>query len=196
MTEKRALLVVDLQNDFCPGGALPIKGGDKIVAPINSLVDSFEVVGSPIVFTRDWHPKDHSSFSSQGGRWAPHCVQNTSGAQFHPSLRVPVDATVISKATRKGEEAYSGFQGTRLAQHLRHNGVKELFVCGLATDYCVRNTVLDALSLGFHTFVVTDCIMGLKRADSSEALRSMVAKGAEKTTSAKLVREIDRRVAM
>jgi nicotinamidase/pyrazinamidase len=184
MTGNKALVVVDLQSDFCPGGALPAEGGDKIV--------------TPIMFTRDWHPKGHSSFKAQNGQWPPHCVQHTPGAEFHPSLRVPANAIVISKATRKEEDAYSGFQGTDLAERLRRVGVKELFVCGLAMDYCVKNTVLDAIDLGFQTHVVTDCVKGvdLVRGDSSKALRSMVAKGAGRTTSAKLLKEISRRVAI
>jgi nicotinamidase/pyrazinamidase len=196
MTSKKALVVVDLQNDFCPGGALPVRGGDEIVAPVNALLASFEEASLPIVLTRDWHPKEHSSFQAGGGLWAPHCVQHTHGAEFHPSLRVPAGAMVISKATRKNEEAYSGFQGTDLAARLRRAGVKELFVCGLATDYCVKNTVLDALGLGFTAYVVTDCVRSLKQKDSSEALSAMVARGAAKTTSARLLKEIGRRVAM
>jgi len=196
MTGKKALIVVDLQNDFCPGGALPVKGGDEIVSPVNRLVDSFQEAGLPVAFTRDWHPRGHFSFKAQGGRWPPHCVQNTPGAGFHPSLRVPLGAAVVSKATHKKEEAYSGFQGTDLAERLRRKGVKDVFVCGLATDYCVMNTVLDALELGFRASVVTDCVRGLSPSKSSEALSLMEAKGAGRTTSANLLRENQRRVAM
>lgn len=198
MTDNAALVVVDLQNDFCPGGALPVKDGDKIVAQVNKVVDAFEADDLPVVFTRDWHPRAHCSFKNQGGVWPPHCVQRTWGAKFHSSLIVPADGIIINKATRRDEEAYSGFQGTHLAERLRRSGVKNLFVCGLATDYCVKNTVLDAIDLGFKTHVITDCIKGvnLKRGDSTGSLSLMVARGARRTTSRSLLKEMNRRVAV
>jgi nicotinamidase/pyrazinamidase len=198
MKETKALVVVDLQNDFCPGGAIPVKEGDKIVAPINELAAAFEESGLPVVFTRDWHPKDHCSFKARGGPWPPHCVQGTPGADFNPSLRIPQDAIVISKGTNRDRDAYSGFQETELAERLRQVGASELYVAGLATDYCVKNTVLDALNLGFRAHLITDCIRGVdvEQGDSSNAIRLMLAKGAKKVNSQDLLRKLNRRVAI
>ena len=180
-----ALIVVDIQRDFCPGGALPVADGDKIIPAVNELVRAFEKAGLPVFFTRDWHPRNHVSFKSNGGPWPPHCVQNTPGASFHQSLAVPAGAEVIDKGTLQSEDAYSGFQGTDLARKLHNFGVKRIYVAGLATDYCVKNTVLDGAAQGFETYVLTDCVRGvnLKRTDSATALRAMLSRGARKTTS-------------
>lgn len=182
---KRALVVVDVQRDFLPGGALPVKEGDKIIEPTNTLIDRLSVEHAPIFFTRDWHPSNHVSFRSQGGIWPPHCVKGTPGAQFPSSLHVPKEAVIISKATRRYDEAYSGFQGTDLASRLKDAGAKDLYVTGLATDYCVMNTVIDAIDKGFSVNLVADCVRGvnLKRTDSASAFRLMTAKGATRTTS-------------
>lgn len=198
MGRGRALIVVDVQRDFCPGGALPVKSGDEIIEPTNKLISLFEKEGLPIFFTRDWHPADHCSFKSRGGPWPPHCVKNTRGADFYPSLRVPKDAAIISKVIRKDREAYSGFQGTKLAELLKGLRVDELFVVGLATDYCVKNTVLDGISRGFRVSVVSDCVRGvnLRPADSANAFRSMVAEGARKLRSDSVIKEMRRRVAV
>ncbi len=187
---RRALIVVDIQRDFCPGGALPVRGGDKIVPAVNELVRAFERAGLPVFFTRDWHPSDHVSFRAKGGPWPPHCVQNTPGAGFLPSLAVPTGAEVIDKGTVQGKDAYSGFQGTDLARRLHGLHVKQVYVAGLATDYCVKNTVLDGAALGFETYVITDCVKGvnLKRTDSATAMRTMLSRGARSTTSGRLVR--------
>jgi nicotinamidase/pyrazinamidase len=187
---KQALVVVDIQRDFCPGGALAVPDGDKIIPAVNGLVRAFESAGLPVFFTRDWHPKDHVSFRANGGPWPPHCVQNTSGASFHPSLAIPADAQVIDKGTLQAEEAYSGFQGTDLARRLRDLHVNRIYVVGLATDYCVKNTVLDASAQGFKTFVVTDCVKGvdLKPTDSATALKAMVSHGAKRTTSGRVLK--------
>jgi len=186
----RALIVVDVQSDFCPGGALPVTDGDKIIPAVNELVSAFENAGLPIFFTRDWHAGNHISFKANGGPWPPHCVQNTPGAGFHPSLAVPADAAVIDKGTLQAEDAYSGFQGTDLARRLQRLHVKEIYVAGLATDYCVKNTVLDGVAQGFETYVITDCVKGvnLKRTDSATAMRTMLSQGARPTTSGRLVK--------
>ena len=198
MVRRRALIVVDVQRDFCPGGALPVKGGDRIVEPVNELISAFEKEGSPVFFTRDWHPADHISFRSRGGPWPPHCVESTPGVGFHPSLHIPDDATVISKGTRKNAEAYSGFQGTSLAEQLRARGVIDVYVSGLATDYCVKNTVLDGISNGFNVELVTDCIAGVnvKPEDSVDAIMTMVAAGAKGTTCEEVVKKMSRRAAV
>lgn len=186
----RALIVVDIQRDFCPGGALPVADGDKIIPAVNELVRAFGKAGLPVFFTRDWHPRNHVSFRASGGPWPPHCVRNTPGASFHPSLAIPPDAEVIDKGTLQTEDAYSGFQGTDLSYKLHGLHVKQIYVAGLATDYCVKNTVLDGAAQGFETYVITDCVRGvnLKRTDSAAALRTMLSRGARQTTSGRLVK--------
>jgi nicotinamidase/pyrazinamidase len=198
MKGTKALIVVDLQNDFCPGGRLEVEDGDQIVAPINKLISTFAKNGLPVAFTRDWHPEDHCSFKARGGTWPSHCVQGTPGAEFHPSLRVPPQAILVSKGTNMDRDAYSGFQETDLEERLRQAGATELFVCGLATDYCVKNTVIDALALGFKVSVIEDCTRGvnLGRADSARALRLMTTKGAKSVSSSAIVKRLNRRVAM
>ena len=189
---KRALIVVDVQRDFCPGGALPVRDGDKIIPAVNDLIRAFEDAGLPVFFTRDWHPRNHISFKANGGPWPPHCVQNTPGASFHPALAVPPDAKVIDKGTLQAEDAYSGFQGTDLSRQLNDLRVTQIFVGGLATDYCVKNTVLDGEAKGFDTYVITDCVKGvnLKRTDSATALRTMLSRGARETTSGRLEKSL------
>ncbi len=161
ITDKDALIVVDLQRDFCPGGALPVPEGDEIVPVVNSLIPLFKTV----VFTRDWHPPDHMSFSPnpqfRDGSWPVHCVAGTPGAEFHPELKIPPHTIIISKATERDKEAYSGFEGTELHRILMEKGVKRIFVCGLATDYCVKNTALDGVKLGYEVYLVEDASKGV-----------------------------------
>ena len=178
-----ALVVVDIQIDFCPGGALAVADGDKVVEPLNKYIEKFRVAGAPIIFTRDWHPPDHSSFKSQGGPWPPHCVQGTEGAKFHPDLVIPPEGEVVSKADRK-DEAYSFFQGTDLAERLHKRGIKRLLVGGLATDYCVKETVLDGLKEGFEVYHLDDASRGVnvRLGDSERALQEMVSKGTRRIT--------------
>jgi len=198
MNGKKALLVVDIQNDFCPGGSLAINQGDRIIKPINELISAFGKARLPVLFTRDWHPVDHCSFKTRGGPWPPHCVRGTYGARFHSSLRIPPKAIVISKGTKRNFDAYSGFEGTELAEQLRGLGASELIVCGLATDYCVRNTVLDAIEHGFEATIVTDCTRGVNivRTDSANSLRRMASKGANRLSSRDILRMLSRRVAV
>ena len=197
MSKRRALVIVDVQRDFCPGGALPVKKGDAIIEPTNKLISLFEEERSPIFFTRDWHPPNHCSFVPRG-QWPPHCIRNTPGAEFHHSLYIPERATVISKATKSDTEAYSGFQGTDLEKRLKETGVEEVFVAGLATDYCVKNTVLDGISGGFKVGIISDCVKGvnLRPTDSANAFRTMVAGGAVRTDSHKLLKGRSERVAV
>ena len=173
-----ALIIVDVQNDFCPGGALAILGGEGVVRVINPVQLKF----SRIYLTRDWHPQDHCSFSDtptfQDGSWPTHCVQDSPGAEFHGDLHVPSDGIIISKGMDPDQEAYSGFQGTTLADALRDAGVQRVFIAGLATDYCVKATVLDALKEGFTTIVLEDGCRGVNDADSAAALEAMRAAGA------------------
>jgi nicotinamidase/pyrazinamidase len=178
-----ALVVVDIQKDFCPGGALAVREGDKVVPVLNKYIEKFRKAGAPIIFTRDWHPPDHSSFKAQGGPWPPHCIQNSEGAKFHPNLSIPLEGEIVSKADKK-DEAYSFFQGTDLAAKLHQRGIKRLLVGGLATDYCVKETVLDGLKHGFEVYHLDDASRGVEvnPGDSERALKEMVAKGAKRTT--------------
>jgi len=179
--KQTTLVVVDIQNDFCPGGALPVKDGDKVVPVLNKYIERFRKAGAPMLFTRDWHPPDHSSFKAQGGPWPPHCVQNSEGAKFHRNLLIPPEAEILSKADKR-DEAYSFFQGTDLAEKLKERGIKRLLVGGLATDYCVKETVLDGLKHGFEVFHLDDASKGVNvnPDDSERALQEMVAKGAQR----------------
>jgi len=179
--KQTALVVVDIQNDFCPGGALPVKDGDKVVPVLNKYIERFRKAGAPILFTRDWHPPDHSSFKAQGGPWPPHCVQNSEGAKFHPDLHIPPEGEVLSKADKK-DEAYSFFEGTDLARKLKERGIRRLLVGGLATDYCVKETVSDGLKYGFEVFHLDDASKGVNvnLGDSERALQEMVAMGAKR----------------
>jgi nicotinamidase/pyrazinamidase len=181
--KETALVVVDIQNDFCPGGALPVKDGDQVVLVLNKYIERFRAAGAPILFTRDWHPPDHSSFKDQGGPWPPHCVQNSEGAMFHSGLKIPPEGEIISKADKR-DEAYSFFQGTDLAERLSQRGIKRLLVGGLATDYCVKETVLDGLKYGFEVLHLDDASKGVNvnPGDSESALQEMVAKGANRIT--------------
>ena len=162
-----ALIVVDMQVDFMPGGALPVPGGDEVVGRVNEYVELFTKAGATVVFTRDWHPPNHISFKTRGGPWPPHCIQGTPGASFHPKLRVPAEALIVSKATDPDREAYSGFEGTELDAELRKRGVRRVFVCGVATDYCVRATALDAAKLGYQVFLLVDAVRGVNMPPNS-----------------------------
>ena len=187
---RAALVVVDVQRDFCPGGSLAVEHGDDVVPGLNRAIRAFEKAGLPIFFTRDWHPPDHCSFRGQGGKWPPHCVKGTRGARFHPDLIVPRGSTVISKARERDFEAYSAFQGTDLADRLRQATVAEVFLGGLATDYCVKESCFDALANGFAVDLMEDCAKGvnLQEDDSALALDEMAARGARLITSAEAVR--------
>ena len=194
-----ALVVVDIQNDFCPGGALPVADGDKVVPVFNKYIQLFRSASAPIIYTRDWHPPDHSSFKAEGGPWPPHCVQETEGAKFHPDLLPPAEREIVSKANRK-DEAYSFFRGTDLAHRLRRlrfrlglrGGIKALFVGGLATDYCVKETVLDGLRLGFQVYYLDDASKGVNVSpdDSQLAVKEMLSKGAKKIALSDLATEL------
>ena len=175
-----ALVIVDVQRDFLPGGALAVPRGDEVVPVLNSYIRLFRDKGLPIIATRDWHPPNHCSFKKQGGPWPPHCVQDTPGAQFAPGLELPRDVIIISKATRPQEEAYSGFHGTDMDERLKALGVKRLFVGGLATDYCVLSTVKDALKLGYRVYLLLDAIraVDVNPGDGERAIEEMKSLGA------------------
>ena len=176
---RSALIVVDMQNDFCPGGSLAVADGDRIVTDINKLVASFEKDGCPVFFTRDWHPYNHCSFSENGGMWPVHCVAETEGAEFCSDLYIPDTAVIISKADNPDADAYSGFQGTDLDKRLKTVGVTEVTVCGLATDYCVKATALDALEAGFHVRVAENAVkpVNVNPGDGYKAFKEMKERG-------------------
>ena len=174
-----ALLVVDYQNDFTPpGGALAVAEGDEIVERINELMRSGD--HDLVVATRDWHPADHGSFTEQGGTWPVHCVQGTEGAELHPSLDRGAIDMVVDKGQDRDTEGYSGFDGTRLAELLRERGIDRVTVVGLATDYCVKQTALEALQEGFTVIVDTRAVRGVEvePGDSERALAELRAAGA------------------
>jgi nicotinamidase/pyrazinamidase len=192
-----ALLIIDLQNDFCPGGALPVTDGDRIAAPLNALAERFDLV----IATRDWHPPDHGSFVGADvdqsrwrgvdppGIWPVHCVQGTPGAELYGGLRRDLVDIVVDKAMDPHSQGYSSFQDSGLAELLRDRGVDHVVIGGLATDYCVRTSVLDAVREGFRVTVVEDAIRGIdvEPGDSARAIDEMRAAGAEITTSAEIL---------
>lgn len=178
-TEGDALLIVDVQNDFLPGGALAVPEGDRVIAPLNRAIELFQARGLPIFATRDWHPQNHCSFRDQGGPWPPHCIAGTAGAEFAADLKLPAFTAIVSKATTPEKDAYSGFEGTPLATQLAMYGVRRLFVGGLATDYCVLNTVKDAVSQGFEVVLLVDAVraVDVHPGDGERALAGMRALG-------------------
>jgi len=185
-----ALIVVDVQNDFLPGGALGVPGGDRVVPVLNGYLAAFAAGGFPVFATRDWHPTDHCSFQERGGPWPPHCIAHTRGAAFASLLQLPCDVSILSKATTRDADAYSGFQGTDLASLLKARGATRLLIGGLATDYCVLNTVRDALALGYPVLLLEDAIraVNVHPGDGDRALQEMVGKGATPVTLRNLVR--------
>ena len=177
---KKALLVVDVQNDFCPGGALAVAEGDRVVGPINKLIREFLERSEPVFKSRDWHPAQTRHFAKYGGAWPVHCVQNTRGAEFHPQLIDDIQIRTISKGLGD-EDSYSAFDGTDLALQLHRLGVEEVWVGGLATDYCVKNTVLDALKHGFKVRAFENAMraVDVNPGDGDKAIAEMRAAGAE-----------------
>jgi nicotinamidase/pyrazinamidase len=179
------LLVVDVQNDFLPGGALGIAGGDAVVTPLNRLLAAWRARGLPVYLTRDWHPPGHCSFAAQGGPWPVHCVAETPGAEFSPLLEREPGDVVVSKATRPERDAYSVLDGTGLADEFRRSGVRRVFVGGLATDYCVRATGLDARAANLDVVVLSDavCAVNVHRDDGATALAELAEAGAALATT-------------
>jgi len=175
-----ALLIVDMQNDFLPGGSLGVPEGDRVVDPINALIGMYASRGLPVYASRDWHPGDHCSFAEQGGPWPPHCVADTTGAAFSEALRLPPDAIVVSKAVTSHEDAYSAFNGTGLARSMLADGINRVTVCGLATDYCVLNTVLDGIEAGFEILLALEGTRAVEvtAGDGDRAIARMLSRGA------------------
>jgi nicotinamidase-related amidase len=175
-----ALLIIDLQNDFLPGGALAVPEGDAVIGPLQAWVLRFVLDRLPILATRDCHPADHCSFREQGGPWPAHCVAGSWGAAITPALKVPPTALIIDKPCRADLESYDGFSGTRLHETLCHHHIRRLWVGGLATDYCVLNTVLAGLRFGYAVIVLTHAVraVDLQPGDGQQALATMTARGA------------------
>lgn len=189
MHEKAALLIVDIQNDFCPGGALQIVDGDRVIAPVNRAAQQFAAARLPVLASRDWHPAVTRHFRDYGGIWPVHCVQGTGGAAFHPALRLPEGTVVLSKGIDPELAGYSAFEGVTddgrpLAELLSELEVRRLYICGLATDYCVLCTTREALRDGFEVTVLTDAVAGvdLIPGESANALEDMKKAGARLTT--------------
>ena len=181
LSSSDALLIVDVQRDFCPGGALAVPDGDAVVPVLNQWIDAARDAGAAIFASRDWHPPDHVSFQEQGGPWPSHCVAETPGASFHPDLVLPESTTVIDKGTDSGHEAYSAFEGTDLAARLDAAGIERLWVGGLALDYCVRASVLDARRLAglpVHLILSATRAVDVQPGDGARALGDMRSAGA------------------
>lgn len=170
-----ALIIIDLQNDFLTGGSLAVPDGDAVIPVLNTWIRRFRNAGLPIFATRDWHPVDHCSFRDQGGPWPPHCVAGTKGAEFTTELVLPPDVFVHSKATRPEKEAYSDFEDGEFGRRLREMDVGRLFVGGLATDYCVRATVLDGLKEGFQVVLLINAVraVDVEPGDGEKAIGEM-----------------------
>ena len=181
LTPADALIIVDLQNDFLPGGSLGVPQGDEVVAPIQQLIDLYQSHGLPIYASRDWHPVGHCSFTEQGGIWPVHCIAGSNGAAFSAAIPLEQVAIVISKATTVEKDAYSAFNGTGLGDEMRARGIARVAVCGLATDYCVLNTARDALAEGFAALLVLDAIraVDVQPGDGARAIAAMQAAGAQ-----------------
>jgi len=191
-----ALILVDVQNDFCPGGALAVPGGDQIVEVVNRLAAVFPYVAA----TEDWHPADHISFKQRGGAWPPHCVQGSQGAELHPDLKQSNIDLIVRKGHSPDKDTFEGLEAITparktLDQVLKGNQVDTIYVGGLATDYCVKATVLDALNKGYRVFAVTDAMRGVnvEPGDSARALEEMAAAGAELVTASEVLEKGGRR---
>lgn len=186
ISDNSALLLVDIQNDFCPGGALAVSEGDEVVPVVNSLMGKFPFVAA----SQDWHPPDHVSFKARGGPWPPHCVAGTSGAELHSDINEAEIDAKLRKAATADKDAYSAFEavdesGRSLDTVLKSKGVRNLYVAGLATDYCVRASVLDGLANGYDVYVITDAVraVNVNTEDGEKALEEMAGKGARLITS-------------
>jgi nicotinamidase/pyrazinamidase len=177
----KALLIIDFQNDFTAGGALAVPEGDEIAGPVQRLAEGFDFIAA----TRDWHPPDHASFDTQGGPWPVHCVQGSHGAEFHPAMTDIDPDVVVDVGQGRDDQGYSGFEKSELAAVLRSNDVDEVYVCGLATDYCVRASAIDACGEGFEVTVVEDAVraVDVTPGDGDRALLQMRGAGARVATS-------------
>jgi nicotinamidase/pyrazinamidase len=172
-----ALIIVDVQPDFCPGGALPIAHGEEVVPVLNQAMAAAARAGVPVFASRDWHPRGHLSFAERGGAWPPHCLQDTPGAAFHPDLRLPADVRLVTKGTRFDKDQYSAFDETGLAAELRREGVRRVWIGGLAEDVCVKATALDAARDGFEVHVLRDAVRPVTPEGGAQARADLQAAG-------------------
>ena len=190
MTSKRAaLLIVDVQNDFCPGGALAVEHGDLVVQTLNAYSERFQALQLPVYASRDWHPARSKHFKEYGGVWPPHCVAGSAGAEFRSDLQLPANDSIVTKGVSPEDEGYSAFDGQlpdgqRFGDRLEQDGVGRLYIGGLATDYCVRASALDALKEGLEVVVLLDAVRGvnLQAGDSERAIAELRSAGAETAT--------------
>lgn len=195
MKSNKALLVVDIQNDFCPGGALGVQEGDQIIPLVNEYVALFLKKQLPVFVSRDWHPEDTKHFRESGGPWPVHCVRNTEGAEFHPDFRVPAQAIILSKGTNPEWDGYSVFeaedsQKKSFIELLKEKNIDELYIAGIATDYCVKWTSLDAIENNFIVHVLVDAIKGVDPADSERTIHEIVAKHGKLKTFPEVSKEL------
>ena len=195
MQTNKALLVVDLQNDFCPGGALGVPEGDQIIPKVNNYVKLFLKKKFPVFVSRDWHPKDTKHFKQAGGPWPPHCIQNTEGSKFHPDFDIPKDAIILSKGTNPALDGYSVFEARDLKNRsfieiLNSMGIDEIYIAGIATDYCIKMTSIDALKEGFVVHVLTDAIKGVDKNDSELSIKEIVSKNGKLKTFSTVSNEL------
>lgn len=193
-----ALLLVDVQIDFCPGGALAVPDGDAVIPALNDYIARFASWNLPILASRDWHPTETSHFKAGGGPWPVHCVQDTPGAAFHPDLALPDHATIVTKGTSPTDDGYSAFEATdeagrAVGERLRQVGVRTLYVGGLATEYCVRASVLDALAQGLDTVLLLDAVRGIdvRQNDVARAIDEMIRASARTATLATIEQDMD-----
>ncbi len=191
ITNLDALIVVDVQNDFCPGGSLGVTGGDAVARKMGATARTFAERGGKVFATQDWHPAGHLSFAAQGGQWPDHCVQDSHGAEFHAELGLPEGTRIIKKGASLDKDAYSGFIDSDLDAQLKAGGINRVYVGGLATDYCVVNTVVDAVANGYETYVLTDAVaaVNVEPGDGDRALHLMELNGAVLTTTEEALAE-------
>ncbi len=197
MKNKKALVVVDIQNDFCPGGALGVREGDQIIPTVNKYVELFLRNQLPVFVSRDWHPEDTKHFKPASGPWPPHCVQNTKGAEFHPDFRVPAEAIILSKGTDPELDGYSVFEALDSNQKsfielLKEMNINELYLSGIATDYCVRMTSLDAFQQDFKVNILTDAIKGVNEQDSRRTIEEILAKHGKLKIFSDVINELNK----
>lgn len=178
LAEGDALLIVDVQRDFLPGGSLAVPEGDEVVPVLAAMAGQFAARGLPVIASRDWHTPDHCSFEAQGGPWPPHCVAETAGAELDPGLRLPADTKIVDKGITADKDAYSAFEGTELDAWLGDRGVRRVFIGGLATEYCVLNTAADAIQAGYEVVLLEDAIRAIDEADGQRAIESLRAQDA------------------
>jgi nicotinamidase/pyrazinamidase len=195
MKANKALLVVDIQNDFCPGGALGVREGDQIIPVVNKYVVLFLKKHLSVFVSRDWHPEDTKHFRESGGPWPAHCVRNTEGAEFHPDFHVPEQAIILSKGTSPELDGYSVFeaqdsQKKLFIELLKEMNIDELYIAGIATDYCVKWTSLDAIKNNFIVHVLVDAIKGVDQADSERTINEIVAKNGKLKTYPEVSKEL------